>query len=241
VTDHRPCPPALVAAAHGTRDPDGPRTVERLLERVRRRLPDIEVVASYVELVRPSLADVLAGLRGPAVVVPLLLSTGHHVRADLPAAVANACSPVTLAAPLGPSGPLTVALLDRARGAGAAPRDPLVLAAAGSSVPAAAAAVGQAAGLVARAWDGPVQHGFLSMAEPGVDAALQSAARRTSRPVTVLPYLLAPGRFARGLARLAGDHGARTADVLGAHPRVVDLVVGRYRAHAATHEPAQAG
>ncbi|MDQ4085482.1 MAG: sirohydrochlorin chelatase [Actinomycetota bacterium] len=234
-------PPALVAVAHGTRHPAGPATVDRLLDGVRRRLPGVEVAGAYVELVYPGVGEVLAALRRPAVVVPLLLSAGYHVRTDLPAAVAEASAPVTLAAPLGPSAALTTALLDRVRQAGAVSGDPVVLGAAGSSDPAASAAVRRAGRLLARIWRGPVTCGFLSLARPDLGAALDRAVRRTTRPVTVAPYLLSPGRFAVDLARLADERGARAAAVLGDHPALADLVVGRYLEHAAVPSSAQAG
>jgi sirohydrochlorin ferrochelatase len=234
--------PVLVAVAHGTREPAGPATIERLLDAVRRRLPGVEVVGSYVELVEPSMHEVLGRLRRPAVVVPLLLSTGYHVRTDLPAAAARASAPVRLAPPLGPSTLLTAALADRVRQAGAVPVAPVVLGAAGSSDPAAAAAVHRAARMFRKVWRGPVSCGFLSMASPSVDAALERAFLRASRPVTLAPYLLAPGRFAQELARVADQHaGVRAADVLGDHPAVVVLVVRRYHAHATLPVLAQAG
>jgi sirohydrochlorin ferrochelatase len=241
-THARVDPPALVAVAHGTRDPAGPATIDRLLDAVRRRLPDVEVIGSYVELVEPSLHEVLDRLRRPAVVVPLLLSTGYHVRTDLPAAAARASAPVRLAPPLGPSTLLTAALVDRVRQAGAVPGTPVVLGAAGSSDPAAAAAVHRAARLFGRAWLGPVTCGFLSMASPTIETALQRVARRASRPAMLAPYLLAPGRFAQDLARVADEHaGVRSAAVLGEHPALVELVVRRYQAQAGVPLLAQAG
>jgi sirohydrochlorin ferrochelatase len=232
--------PTLVAVAHGTRHPGGPAAVERLLDAVRRRLQGVEVVGSYVELVDPGVGEVLGRLRGPAVVVPLLLSTGYHVRTDLPAAVEAASAPVALAAPLGPSAALTTALLDRVRQAGAVGDDPVVLGAAGSSDPDASFAVRRATALLDRAWPGPVTCGFLSMASPDLGAALDRAVRRTSRTVTVAPYLLAPGRFALDLARLADERpGVRAAGVLGDHPALADLVVRRYLQHATVPSPAQ--
>lgn len=234
--------PTLVAVAHGTRDPHGPAAVEGLLDGVRLHLPDIEVVGAYVELVRPSLPDVLRRLRRPAVVVPLLLSTGYHVRTDLPAAAARARAPVVLAPPLGPSPLLAEALLGRISAAGAEPGDPVVLGAAGSSDPAAAQAVRHAARLLARRWAGPVTTGFLSAARPSLDAAVQDAVLRTGRAVTVAPYLLAPGRFSEELAETARRYqAARCADVLAGHPRVADLVAQRYREHAAQQDWAQTG
>jgi sirohydrochlorin ferrochelatase len=225
--------PVLVAVAHGTRDPAAPATVEHLLSGVRRRLPGVEVVGCYVELVEPALSEVLARLRRSAVVVPLLLSTGHHARSDLPAALARASAPAVLAPPLGPSALLTTALVDRVREAGAAAGDAVVLGAAGSSDTAGVAAVARATARLDRARAGPVTCGFLSAATPHLSVAVEQAARRTSRPVTVAPYLLAPGSFARDLAQVARVSGAaRVAPVLGAHPALADLVARRYREHA---------
>lgn len=233
--------PALVAVAHGTRDPAGPATIERLLRSVRARLASVEVVGCYVELVAPALEEVLGRLRRPAVVVPLLLSTGYHVRTDLPAAAARASAPVALAPPLGPSRLLTDALLDRLRGAGADPRGPVVLGAAGSSDPAATAAVRRATRLLGTAWAGPVTCGFLSTASPSVGTAVDLAARRGDRPVTVAPYLLAPGRFAGDLGAAARRFPARVASVLGDHPALAALVERRYREAAVELSPARAG
>jgi sirohydrochlorin ferrochelatase len=224
--------PTLVAVAHGTRHPGGPPAVERLVDAVRRQLPDVEVVSSYVELVDPRVHEVLARLRGPAVVVPLLLSTGHHVRTDLPAAAAHASAPARLTRPLGPSRLLTGALTDRLHEAGAAPGDPVVLAAAGTSDPAGVDAVRQAARLLQASWPGRVTHGFVSTASPDLTTTMRRAARGLGRPVTIAPYLMAPGRFARDIERAAEGVGrVRCARVLGDHPAVARLVAARYREH----------
>ena len=90
-----------MAVAHGTRDPAGPEVIADLLDDVRRRLPDVDVITSWVELGAPGLHEVMAGMGRPAVVVPLLLSTGYHVTTDVPAAAALSGSPVHVAAPLG--------------------------------------------------------------------------------------------------------------------------------------------
>ncbi|MGE5764530.1 MAG: sirohydrochlorin chelatase, partial [Mycobacterium leprae] len=87
--------PVLVAAAHGTRDPRGRAVVGRLCERVRAARPDLEVRTAWVDVGVPSLAEVLAQVSTPSVVVPLLLSTGYHVRVDLPRAAAAAGGPTT--------------------------------------------------------------------------------------------------------------------------------------------------
>lgn len=55
---------------------------------------------AYLDIERPHLSTVAARLDRPAVAVPLLFAAGHHVRTDIPAALAGA--PVTAAPPLGP-------------------------------------------------------------------------------------------------------------------------------------------
>ena len=79
---------ALVTVAHGTRRAGGNEVARDLTARAGAAL-GVESVATYVELSEPLLADVVPALDGPAVVVPLLLSTGYHVRVDLPEACAG--------------------------------------------------------------------------------------------------------------------------------------------------------
>jgi sirohydrochlorin ferrochelatase len=76
--------PTLVAVAHGTRDPAGPEAVANLLDQVRRRLPGVDIITAWVELVSPGLDEVMSGMERPTVVVPLFLSTGYHVNLDVP-------------------------------------------------------------------------------------------------------------------------------------------------------------
>ena len=86
----------LVTVAHGTRTPTGNRVARELTRLAGARL-GLPARASFVELCAPLFADVVASASGPTVAVPLLLSTGHHVRHDLPRAVAKARFPVALA------------------------------------------------------------------------------------------------------------------------------------------------
>jgi len=208
----------LVTVAHGTRTGPGNRVAIELTTAAGRRL-GLAAVASYVELCAPSFASVVRGSREATVVVPLLLSTGHHLRHDLPAAVRSAPGPVVLGGGLGPDPLLAAAQADRLRAAGAEPGQPVVMVAAGSRDPLAARDLSAAALLLAGTWGGPVSLATLS--GPGA---------RPAEVVTpdhaVSPYLLATGHFAR---RVTEESAAsrHVADVLGAHPLVVDLVVAR--------------
>jgi sirohydrochlorin ferrochelatase len=218
----------LVAAAHGSRDPAAQRTVEELLDVVRGRRPDLLVSAAYVQNAAPGLADVLAE-RGPgAVVVPLLLSRGYHVAVDVARAAAAAAAVV--ATPLGPHPLLAQALEARLSEAGVPARTPVVLAAAGSSDPAAARDVEQQAALLAGHRRAPVVPAYATAVGPRVDEAVADLLRRYAAPVAVAPYLLAPGAFATRIGRAAATW---VSGPLGAHPAVAELVLERYLALAA--------
>ena len=211
----------LVTVAHGTRHPTGNDVAPALTAAAGERL-GVPAVTSYVELSEPLFADVMASLPEPAVVVPLLLSTGYHVKVDLPRAAKAAAAPVTLGPALGPHPQLAVAQAERLRDAGAIPGQRVVMVAAGSQDPAAMTDLGAAAGVLAEEWGGEV-----------VLATLGGAGRRPAAVVrpgdAVSPYLLAPGRFAER-AREESLGAALIGDVIGVHPSVVDLIVTRGRA-----------
>jgi sirohydrochlorin ferrochelatase len=230
--------PALVAVAHGTRD-SAPDVVAGLLDDVRRRLPGVDVVTAWVELVAPGLREVMSGMGRPAVVVPLLLSTGNHITIDVSAAAALSAAPVHVASPLGPDRHLARAMTARLREAGALFGDAVVLAAAGSADRAGLADVARAAALLRSEWGPRVTFAYVSAVGPDVPAAVEHVRQTGADRVCVAPYLLTPGRFSRRLTDLASAAGATTvAPVLGGHRLVTDLVVLRYqeglRALAAT-------
>ena len=222
--------PALVTVAHGTRDPLGNQVAAAITAQAARLL-GVPAQAAYVELCEPSLESVMARQDAPAVVVPLLLSTGYHTRHDVPAAVAGARAEVAVGGPLGPDPLLAHAMRRRLLTAGASPDQPVVVVAAGSNDPAAADDVAAAARLLQAGWQAPVTWAGLSGAGPRVADAVGEA-RRHGR-VAVVPYLLAPGFFATRAAREAEDAGAAVvAEVIGPHPLVGALVASRYRALA---------
>ncbi|CAN5655781.1 sirohydrochlorin chelatase [soil metagenome] len=208
----------LVTVAHGTRNLNGNQVARELTAAASVRL-ELAATASFVELSEPLFADVMRAATEPAVVVPLLLSTGFHMRSDLPEQAALASVPVTLGRQLGPDPMLAQAQVERLVAAGARRGQRVVLVAAGSSDEAATCDQMCAVALLARAWDGPVELATLS--------------GHGERPTTVVrpgdavsPYLLSPGFFHDRLVREAPE-GAIVADVMGAHPRVVDLIVAR--------------
>ncbi|MGW6283428.1 MULTISPECIES: sirohydrochlorin chelatase [unclassified Streptomyces] len=236
---HGASAPSLVAVAHGSRDPEAPRTVLALLDRVRDLRPGLDVRLGHIELNRPLLPDTLDGLRGAdAVLVPLLLGRGHHVKHDLPGRAAAAPGVRTrIAAPLGPHPLLVEALYGRLAEAGWDPADEggrragVVLAAAGSRDPDSARDTRHTARMLATRLGVPVVPAYASAAAPTVPAALRALAARGRHRTFVASYFTAPGRFASACAD-AVPHGA--AAPLGAHPAMARLVLHRYdRARAA--------
>ncbi|MFE9400702.1 sirohydrochlorin chelatase [Streptomyces sp. NPDC006530] len=234
--------PALVAVAHGSRDPGALRTVTALLERVRALRPDLDVRLGHIEINRPLLADTLADLRGEAVVVPLLLGRGHHVKHDIPGTLAVAGRHLTarVAAPLGPHPLLVEALYGRLLEAGWDLDGPggggtgVVLAAAGSRDPQSAADTRRTARLLGERLGGmPVLPAYASAASPTVPQALDAFAARGVRRVAIASYFTAPGRFA---AQSAARAPWIAAAPMGAHPAMARLVLHRYT-QALTHPP----
>ncbi|WP_330311929.1 sirohydrochlorin chelatase [Streptomyces sp. NBC_00523] len=230
---HRPASaaPALVAVAHGSRDPRTPQAVAALLDRVRELRPGLDVRLGHIELNAPLLPDALDALgAGEAVLVPLLLGRGHHVKHDIPASVAAAPAlRARVAAPLGPHPLLVEALHDRLTEAGwhASERgSAVVLAAAGSRDPESAADARHTARLLGERLGGvPVVPAYASAASPTVPAAVRALAARGHRRIAVASYFTAPGRFASAAAAHAPWIAAAP---LGAHPALARLLLHRY-------------
>lgn len=211
--------PVLLAVAHGTRSPAGQAQIVALMDRVARRRPGLDVRLAYVDVQQPHLAEVAAGLDRSAVVVPLLLSSGYHVRVDIPAGLAGVDAVVT--PPLGPDEWLIDLLVARLRAAG--PADAVVLAAAGSSDARSRAEVAA----VARALPWPASVGFAATSSPKVPEVVAAARAAGARRVAVAAYLLADGVFHRSLHRSGADV---VTEPLATDPGVADLVLRRYDA-----------
>ncbi len=218
----------LVAAAHGTRDPQGPAVLEGLLERVRERLPAVDVRIGYVDVIEPSLDGVLGAVDGPAVVVPMFLASGYHVRVDVPEAVATTGGTASVTTALGPDDAVVAAVAERLRTAGPLPAA-VVMAAAGSSDAGALADVEAAGRRLEEMLGRRVVVGYVTTASPSVGDAVASLRAAGVASVGVASYLLAPGLFQRRLADVGAD---LVASPIGAHESVVDAIVSRYEAAA---------
>ncbi len=216
--------PALLAVAHGSRDPAAADVVRALARQVRRLAPVLDVRVAFLGHAAPSLPEELCSTGAGAVVVPLLLSTGYHLKADIAGAASSAGARV--ADPLGPDELLLTALTARLGEAGVPEGIPVVLAAAGSSDPSAAGDVQKQAELLAGLRGAPVLAAFATAARPTVAEAVAELRDRTGLPVAVASYLLAPGRFQDQLTVSCADW---VTAPLGEHPALAGLVIDRYR------------
>ncbi|HEY2557509.1 MAG TPA: CbiX/SirB N-terminal domain-containing protein [Diaminobutyricibacter sp.] len=223
----------LVLPSHGTGDPVGQGAIRALVDAVAARV-DVPVLDCFVDVQQPDVPATLALAPGeaPLVIVPLLLSTGYHVRVDVTEAALSVAPRRTVVTPaLGPDDRLVDLLALRLQEAGLRSTDQVVLAAAGSSDPDAVADCAEVAAALGRRLGTDVTVGFLASAEPRLDAAI-SAARgaHPGRRIAVATYLLAPGYFARLAA--AADAELVTAPLLRADgpppAELVDLVIDRY-------------
>jgi sirohydrochlorin ferrochelatase len=216
--------PALLAVAHGSRNPAAADVIKGLARQIRRLAPMLDVHVAFIGHAEPSLPEELSAAGADAVIVPLLLSTGYHLRADLAEAAITAGA--RLAGALGPDELLLTVLTARLAEAGVPDGTPVVLAAAGSSDPAGADDVRQQAALLAERLGAPVAAAFVSAALPTVPAAVADLHERTCGPVAVASYLLAPGYFQELLHRSGADW---VTEPLGEHPAIAGLVIDRYR------------
>lgn len=223
--------PTLVACSHGTNSPAGRAAISALVDRVRLLLPDTKVVEAFVDVQEPSVDDVLAECapENPSVVVPLLLSTGYHTQVDIARAVAAHPGRAVAAPALGPHELLGDVLVSRLDEVGFASGDAVVLAAAGSSDPAAEVDVCAMADRLAQRLGTPVTVGFAAGAGPRIDVTVADARARGASRVVVASYVLAPGYFADVLAR--GGAEVATAP-LAPDDRLAAIIAERYAAAA---------
>ncbi len=234
--------PALVALAHGSRDPRSAATISALAERVRTLRPDLRTEAAFLELSSPPVANVVDRLvadgHAEVVVVPLLLSRAYHAKVDVPAVVRQMQSrhPAlrTGAAPhLGSERSFLGVLDQRLRTALSSARvrelDALVLAGAGSSDPIANAGVAR----IARAWGArhrlPAVAAFASASPPSTGEAVRQFRADGRRHIAVGSFFLAPGFLPDRAAELALEAGAvAVSQPLGVDDEIARTVLARY-------------
>lgn len=226
--------PALVVVAHGSRDPRALSTVRALLDQVRALRPGLPVRLGHIELNEPLLPDTLASLGDrEAILVPLLLSRGYHVKRDIPEMAAESRVRARVAGALGPHPLLVEALYARLVEAGwrtrmdepTRRRTAVVLAAAGSRDPESKLDTAQTAHLLANRLGVPVIPAYATTASPTVADALRTLSARGRTRVAIASYFTAPGRFATECAEAAPWIASAP---LGTHPAMARLLLHRY-------------
>lgn len=246
---HSAAPPPLVVAGHGTRDAAGQADAFALVDRVREVLPGVRVEVGFVELTSPSidtaLSEVLATGAPSAVVVPLMIGTGGHVREDIPEAIAagqreHAGASVVYTRHLGAPAALVGAVRERIDTACAdwvQSETTVVLVGRGCSVTDANADHFRL-GRVIQETGGYAQvvPGFIQVAHPSVTEALDQALNSGARQIVVMPHFLFPGRLNTWVGEQAvawqANHPetkVRLAEVIGPCPQLAQVVAQRYR------------
>jgi sirohydrochlorin ferrochelatase len=216
--------PELVLVAHGTRNPQGLATITEIAAAVAEHVGAVRT--AFVDVLGPNPREVLANSATPVIVVPAFLASGYHVNTDLPARVAESGhASVTITPALGPDPVLAEIMRGRLLEVGWSPGDPVVMAAAGSSDPAARRELAHAAALLGELV-GEVHLGFVATGVPTV-ADIVRRLRKSDRRVFIASYLLAPGVFHTKLAQ-CGAHAV--TEPLGAHPDLVALLAHRFMA-----------
>ncbi len=234
--------PALVALAHGSRDPRSAATVKALVDEVRALRPDLRIEQAFLDLSRPSFTTVVGRLvkagYDEIVVVPLLLTEAFHAKVDVPSAIAEAAArheglQIRATSILGLEAQflevLDVRMREALRAARVRELDALVLAAAGSSDPLA----NQAVARLARVWGSrhrlPVTAAFASASPPATGEAVRAFRAEGRRHIAVASLFLAPGFLPDRAAELAIEAGAIAVSApLGAHPELARTILARY-------------
>jgi sirohydrochlorin ferrochelatase len=234
--------PALVALAHGSRDPRSAQTIKSLVDEVRAMRPDLRVEPAFLELSKPSFGTVVDRLVKAGfdeiVVVPLLLTEAYHAKVDVPAAIEAAVERhphvrIRATSVLGLE-PVFLEVLDRRlraalKDARVRELDALVLAAAGSSD----ALANQAVARLARLWGSrhrlPTLAAYASAAPPATGEAVRQFRGEGRRHIAVGSLFLAPGTLPDRAAELAVEAGAVAVSApLGADPEIARTVLARY-------------
>ena len=234
--------PALVALAHGSRDPRSAATIKALVDEVRAMRPDLRIEPAFLELSKPSFDTTVDKLvragYDEIVVVPLLLTEAYHAKVDVPEAIATATARheglrIRATKVLGLESVFLEVLDRRLRAALRSARvrelDALVLAAAGSSD----SLANQAVARLARLWGTrhrlPVVAAYASAAPPATGEAVRQFRAEGRRHIAVGSLFLAPGTLPDRAAELALEAGAvAVSEPLGADPEVARTILARY-------------
>jgi sirohydrochlorin ferrochelatase len=225
--------PVLIACAHGTRNAEGQAAIRQVMADIEALRPGLRVLEAYVDVQEPELGGVVEGLPEgtAAVVVPLLLSTGFHIKVDVPKAIKSRPE-VVAARPLGPDPRLAELLAAHLRAAGLEENDGVLVAAAGSSLPDGSVDSEEQARLLAELLPNKVRVAYGASAKPTVPDGVASlraelAADGGTGRVFIASYLLATGYFHDQLAKAGADV---VAAPLLPSPVLAEIALERYDA-----------
>lgn len=233
--------PALIAVAHGSRDPRSAATMSAVVADIAAARPDIDVRLAFLDLNAPSVEQVVNAIAAQghthAVVAPLLLGSAYHARVDLPGllAAARTAHPqlaLTQADVLGPDPRLVTTLRDRtlaALGPATWPRhgEPVgvVVAAVGAASATANARTSEVARQLA-AMTGWLTEVCFATTEPSVTQAISRLRARGAERALVAPWFLAPGLLTDRLVAAAPE--VVHAQVIGPDTALTEIVWDRY-------------
>ena len=217
---------SLLLVAHGTRKQSGVSLIADIAAQVSTAL-ERPVRVAFVDVLGPTPSELLAAtLDRPTVLVPAFLSRGYHVSRDIPEHVSvSGHDDVTVTRALGPDPALVRVLVDRLIESGWQPDDSVILAAAGTSDPAAMRDLHTTATWLSATIGSRVELAFAATGEPRVADAV-AAVRLPGKRVVIASYLLSEGLFQDRLR----DSGADiVTDPLGTHPGVTRLIANRFQ------------
>lgn len=232
---------SLIALSHGTSSKIGADSIHSLVEVVRNELSDITVIEGFIDVQEPDTADALKSVspnESDVRIVPLLLSSGFHVRQDVADAAVAAGEHVTVSPALGPDDRLVALLLRRLREENIESTDHIILAVAGSSDPRAVAECREVLATltseISKVFPGKaptVELAFLSAAEPRVNEAVRRAKEAQPRHrIIVATYLLAEGFFASQARKAGAD--ITTKPLLAPHEEppqeLIDIIIEKF-------------
>ena len=223
-------PRSLVLTAHGSADPRAAVNTYAVADEIRRQRPSLDMQVAFCEQSTPNLRDVVADVRAPSVVTPLLLADAYHARVDIPLLIAE--SGAVQADVLGEDERLVNVLRQRVRSLGISRRDPgvgVAVVSVGSSrahanTRTAAVAPALAAGT---RWAGAVT-AFATGPNPTLAEATERLRAMGARRLVIAPWFLAHGRITDRVAEHAASQGISMAEPLGAHPLVAATVLDRF-------------
>ncbi len=239
----------MLVVGHGSRDADGVDEFWVLASTIRAAASDLLTGFGFIELASPNvdeaIDDLVAAGATEIVSVPLVLLAAGHLKNDGPAALARARARhpevhFSLARDLGIEPGVLEIAADRIRDA-AGDADPEKLGVAligrGCSDPDACADLWKVSRLLADGRGlGTVEPGFVSIATPSVPETLERLRLLGTGTAVVAPFFLFSGvlrnRIYNEAAAWAQEHPeveVRCASHLGPDPRLVQLVLERYR------------